>query len=279
MIDAHCHVWRLGCNDCTWPPPALAAIHRDWLLDDWQDDAAPLAVERAIVVQSQPSARDTAWLLALARDDARVAGVVGWVDFAAADAPSRIAALALHPKLRGLRPMLHDLPADDWITSPALAPATRAMITHGLCFDALVRPRHLPHLLRFAERNPQLTIVIDHAAKPDVAGAAREPWRGWMARLAALPQVYCKLSGLVTEAGPGWREADLRPCVEHLLDVFGPQRLLWGSDWPVVNLAADYARWFHVADALTGLTGVQRAALFGGTAARVYGIERGGEAT
>ena len=273
VIDAHVHFWRIGCNDCTWPPPELAAIHRDFLPKDWRREADAAGLDVAIAVQSQPSERDTQWLLQLARDDPRIAGVVGWVDLAAPDAVDRIVALASHPKLRGLRPMLQDLPDDDWIVSDAVTPAIEAMIAHDLRFDALVRPRHLPHLLRFAERHPALRIVIDHAAKPDIARGTLDPWRARIAALAERPNVSCKLSGLVTEAGGHWHPDGLRPYVAHLLATFGPDRLLWGSDWPVVNLAADYSRWLNLADTLAGLAGDERAALFGGNAVRVYGIE------
>lgn len=272
-IDAHVHFWRIGCNDCAWPPPELTAIHRDFLPGDWRREADVAGIDAAIAVQSQPSERDTTWLLELARDDARIAGVVGWVDLAARDAPDRIAALSENPKLRGLRPMLQDMPDDDWIVSDAVMPAADAMVAHHLCFDALVRPRHLPHLLRFAERHPDLQIVIDHAAKPDIAHGELDPWRARIAALAELPNVSCKLSGLVTEAGDARQFDDLRPYVEHLLATFGARRLLWGSDWPVVNLAADYSRWLNLADTLAGLAGAERAALFGGNAVRVYGIE------
>ena len=271
-VDAHVHFWRIGRNDCTWPPPELAAIHRDFLPEDWRREADLVGIDAAIAVQSQPSERDTGWLLGLARDDARIAGVVGWVDLAASGAPQRIAALASHPKLHGLRPMLQDLPDDDWILQASLTPAIEAMVAHDLRFDALVKPRHLLHLLRLAERHPALRIVIDHAAKPDIARGAVDPWRAQIAALAGLPNVSCKLSGLVTEAGDAWRPDHLRPYVEHLLATFGPRRLLWGSDWPVVNLAADYSRWFNLADTLAGLAGTERAALFGGNAVRVYGI-------
>lgn len=273
LVDAHVHFWRIGCNDCTWPPPELAAIHRDFLPDDWRREAQTASIDAAIAVQSQPSDRDTTWLLELARDDACIAGVVGWVDLAAFDAADRIAALADNPKLCGLRPMLQDLSDDDWILQPSVAPAIEAMIAHRLCFDALVRPRHLPHLLQFAERHPALRIVVDHAAKPDIARGVSAPWGAQIAALAELPNVSCKLSGLVTEAGEAWRPGDLQPCVDHLLATFGPRRLLWGSDWPVVYLAADYSRWLNLAESLAGLAGAERAALFGGNAIRVYGIE------
>lgn len=272
VIDAHVHFWRIGCSDCKWPPPELTAIHRDFLPKDWRREADAAGIDAAIAVQSQPSGRDTDWLLELAREDARIAGVVGWVDLAAREVPERVAALASNPKLRGLRPMLQDLPEDDWILQPAVTPAIEAMIAHDLCFDALVLPRHLPHLLRFAERHPDLQIVIDHAAKPDIARGGLDPWRAQIAALAEFPNVSCKLSGLVTEAGEHWHSDDLRPYVEHLLATFGPRRVLWGSDWPVVNLAADYSRWLNLADTLTGLAGDDRAALFGDNAVRVYGI-------
>lgn len=272
-VDAHVHFWRIGRNDCSWPPPELAAIHRDFLPDDWRREADAAGVDAAIAVQSQPSERDTAWLLDLAHGDARIAGVVGWADLAAPDAARRIAALTSHPKLRGLRPMLQDLPDDDWILQPSLTPAIEAMLAHDLCFDALVKPRHLPHLLRFAEQHPALPIVIDHAAKPDITHGVIDPWRTQIAALAGVPNVSCKLSGLVTEAGDAWHPDALRPYVEHLLATFGPRRLLWGSDWPVVKLAADYSRWFDLADNLAGLAGDERAALFGGNAIRFYGIQ------
>jgi len=272
-VDAHVHFWRIGRNDCTWPPPELTAIHRDFLPSDWRREADAVDIDAAIAVQSQPSEHDTGWLLELARDDARIAGVVGWTDLSAHDAPKRIAELASHPKLRGLRPMLQDLPDDDWTLRPAVTPAIESMVAHNLCFDALILSRHLPHLLRFAERHPALRIVIDHAAKPDIARGELDPWRARIAALAELPNVNCKLSGLVTEAGDAWCPDDLRPYVEHLLATFGPRRVLWGSDWPVVNLAADYSRWLNLAGTLAGLAGGERAALFGDNAVRVYGIQ------
>lgn len=270
LIDAHVHFWQPGRHDCTWPPPDLAAIHRDFLPDDWRHAAAATPVAAVVAVQSQPSEADTDWLLELARDDEHIAGVVGWTDLAASDAPARISALALRPKLRGIRPMLQDLPEDDWILREELVPAVEAMVAHGLCFDALVRPRHLPHLLRFAERHPDLPIVIDHAAKPDIEHGTREPWQRDIAALAELSGVFCKLSGLVTEAGDDWHARDLAPSVDHLLASFGPRRLLWGSDWPVLNLASDYRQWFDLAGTLARLGDEDRGSVFGGNAERIY---------
>ena len=173
--------------------------------------------------------------------------MVGWVDFEAPDADAEIAMLARDPKVAGLRPMIQDLADDEWMLRPALAPAFEAMIAADLTFDALVKPRHLPILRRFALRWPGLRIVVDHGAKPDIAGGAFEPWAGEMAAVARETGVLCKLSGLATEAAPGFAPRDLWPYVDALIDAFGPGRLMWGSDWPVVNLASDYGAWLEMA--------------------------------
>lgn len=271
LIDAHLHVWRIGRNDCAWPTPDLAAIHRDFGLEDLKAAGAPVGLSGGVLVQSQPSDRDTAWLLDLAATEPLVLAVVGWSDLAAPDAPVRIADLARRPKLRGLRPMLQTLDDDAWILAPALEPAIAAMVAHDLTFDALVLPRHLPHLLTFARRWPDLPIVIDHGAKPDIAAGRLEPWRAGINALAAQPNVFCKLSGLLTEAGPEPSAQAMAPYVAHLVEVFGPQRLMWGSDWPVLNLAGDYAGWRDLSRRLSGLTQPDDlTALFGETARRFY---------
>jgi L-fuconolactonase len=200
-----------------------------------------------------------------------VLAVVGWTDLTAPDAPSRIATLARRPKLRGLRPMLQALADDTWILHPALAPAIEAMIDQGLSFDALILPRHLPHLLTFAQRWPGLSIVIDHGAKPAIAAGTLDPWRPDIAALAGEANVFCKLSGLLTEAAPGQSPTALAPYVAHLVQTFGPGRLMWGSDWPVLDLAGDYAAWRMLAQDLSGLSDpADLAALFGETARRFY---------
>ena len=271
-IDAHQHFWRLDQNDCEWPTAAEAAIHRDFLPGDLRPLMEASGVDGTVLVQTQPSDRDTDFLLGLADDTPWVKAVVGWVDLKSAHAPARIAQLSAHPKLRGLRPMLQSL-EDDWIADPALEPAVRAMMEHHLSFDALVKPPQLLALEIFARRYPTLPIVIDHGAKPLIATGEEEPWRAQMAALAALPQIFCKLSGLVTEAAPGWTRRDIKPYVDQLLRLFGPHRLMWGSDWPVLNLAGDYEGWLNLAVELTGLQDdVSRDALFGGTARAFYRI-------
>ena len=271
LIDAHQHYWRIGQNGHEWPTPDLAPIYRDFGLDDWAAEAGPLGIQGSVLVQSQPSDADTDWLLDMAEATPAIRAVVGWCDLKAPDAPKRIAKLAARPFLKGLRPMLQGLP-EDWIADPALDPAIEAMIANGLRFDALVFTRHLPNLASFAERWPDLPIVIDHMAKPPIARGEIDDWSREMARLAALPNVMCKLSGLFTEMADGQARDLLRPYVERVCGLFGPERLMWGSDWPVINLAGDMAEWHALAAELTGFDDAGRALLFGGTAAQFYGI-------
>lgn len=271
IVDAHFHCWQLARADYGWLTPALGRVYRDVSIDDWQAEAAVCGVRAGVLVQAAPTVAETDFLLAQAAAHAAVRGVVGWADLLAPDAPQRIAQLAARPKLRGLRPMLHDLPDPAWILQPRLAPALRAMVEHGLVFDALVRPAHLPALRQLCRRHPALRVVIDHAAKPDIAAAAWQPWAGAMAALAAETQALCKLSGLLTEAGPGLPASSTQRWAAHVLACFGPQRVLWGSDWPVLEGVASYAAWWaQTQAALADLAPAERAEVLGGTAVRVY---------
>ncbi len=272
-VDAHQHFWAISRGDYGWLTPALAPLYRDF----GPADLAPLAqaanVVRSVVVQAAPTVAETRYLLELAREHPMIAGVVGWVPLDAAAAPALIAEFAREPKFKSVRPMLQDLPDDDWIASAPLGHAVDALIEHGLAFDALVFARHLPHLLIFAQRHPDLRIVIDHGAKPPIAegDAGWQPWADRIAALAQLPQVHCKISGLATEAAPGWTDETLAPYIDHLLAHFGARRLMWGSDWPVLELNGDYAGWHACATRLTAkLTDDERAAIFGGAASAFY---------
>ena len=251
-IDAHHHVWRVDRGDYGWLTPDLP-ICRDYGLADLR----PLLGEitATVLVQAAPTETETAFLLDTARGSGGlVRGVVGWTDLAAPDAPGRIAAMAADPLLLGLRPMLQDIAETGWILRAEVQPALQAMAAAGLRFDALVQPRHLPLLPDVCARHPALRVVIDHGAKPAIAAGRFQPWADAIARVARETAAACKLSGLVTEAAPGWKAADLRPYVDHLLACFGPDRLMWGSDWPVVNLAGGYTRWRDAALELLGAT-------------------------
>jgi L-fuconolactonase len=276
QIDSHQHFWQPARGDYHWMTPDLTALYRDYGPDDLAPLLARYGIERTILVQAAQTAAETDFMLQIARATPFVAGVVGWAEFTDPHAPATIERLAGDPLLVGLRPMVQDIPDDDWLARSDLAPAFRALVRHGLVYDALVFPRHLSRLLVVADRHPDLVIVVDHGAKPGIRERRLDPWRADMAAVAARPNTWCKLSGLVTEAAPDWTVEDLRPYVDHLLDAFGPQRLLWGSDWPVVNLAGGYERWREAALALLApLPETDRSAVLGGNAARVYLGRRG----
>lgn len=274
-IDAHQHFWRLARGDYDWLTPDLKPLYRDYE----PGDLAPLLAERSIactvLVQAAPTGAETDFLLEIADDDANVGAVVGWVDLADSRAPARLKQLARHERFRGVRPMIQDIDDDGWMLRDELTPAFHALIELGLRFDALVLPRHLGNLVRLLDRHPALSVVIDHGAKPDIAGGGLAPWREAMGPLAERPGVYCKLSGLVTEAASEWHLDDLRPYAETLFELFGADRLMWGSDWPVVNLAGGYAAWWTATEALlAGCSDAERDAVLGCTAAAFYGMER-----
>ena len=249
-------------------------IHRDYGLDDLR----PLLgdVTASVLVQAAPTEAETRFMLDTARASAGlVRAVVGWVDLASSSAPERVMAAAGEaPLLRGLRPMLQDIQDTDWVLRDEVRPGLDAMERAGLRLDLLVQPRYLPLIPRLADRHPGLPLVVDHAAKPRIADRAWEPWASDIARVARETPAFCKLSGLVTEAAPDWTVDDLRRYADHLLEQFGPARLLWGSDWPVVCLAGGYVHWREATEALlAGLADAERDAVLGGTAARFYGFE------
>lgn len=286
-IDAHQHFWHTARGDYRWlrpDVPALAPLCRDFAPADLQPLLSAHGVVQTVLVQAADSEAETNYLLALAEANPVIGGVVGWVDLSRVESVATLERwAAAHPKLKGVRPMLQDLPDADWIARAPHPEVLRTLVRLGLRFDALVQPWHLAPLLRFLDDWPELPVVIDHAAKPQLAqgwsGDWAAVWQRGLAAVAERPGVHCKFSGLLTEAagqaragGAAGTEA-LRPVRDTLLAQFGPDRLLWGSDWPVLNLAADYARWIDVSDILIALlsAGEQDAIRFA-NAARFYGL-------
>jgi len=276
-VDAHHHVWRLSRGDYGWlkPTPELLPIHRDFMLRELRPMLRSANVGATVLVQAAPTVAETRFLLEVANaSGGLVRGVVGWVDLEDGDAVATLGSLAGEPLLKGVRPMLQDLPDPAWITRTDVQPALAALPALGLRFDALVKPRELKPLLATLERHPDLAVVIDHCAKPDIARGAWQPWAEDLAAIARETRAHCKLSGLVTEAGRGWSVETLRRYVAHVLACFGSERVIWGSDWPVVTLAASYAEWVEAGDELlAGLTQGERDAIYGGNARRFYGLD------
>lgn len=267
LIDAHQHFWLLKDRGGGWPPPDLEAIYRDVLPSDLVPEIKKAGVTGTVLVQSLPSVDDTHFMLGLAEENDFILGVVGWVDMKAADASDVIADLAKAPKLKGLRPMLQDISDENWIDDPKLEPAVEAMIANHLVFDALVLEPHLSALHAFARHHPSLPVVIDHGAKPRIASGHFSDWRHAMLRLAELDNVACKLSGLLTEAGDQDPRA-LRPYIETILELFGSERVIWGSDWPVLLLAGCYGSWLTQCREI--VPSADHDAIFGGNARRFY---------
>jgi len=274
-VDAHHHLWRTARGDYGWLTPSLAPIYRDFTLADLRPLLAAHGIGATVLVQAAPTVAETEFLLAEANaSDGLVRGVVGWVDCAASDAIAQVTRLARDPLLRSVRPRRHDLPDPDWILRPDVQPLLAALPRLGLRLDALVKPPQLPALLRTLEQHPDLDVVIDHGAKPAIATRGWKPWADWIAALAGHPRVHCKLSGLATEAESGWTTDSLARYVGHLLECFGPRRLLWGSDWPVVDLNGGYRRWFAASEELLGeLPENEREGILGGNAFRFYGLD------
>jgi L-fuconolactonase len=275
-IDGHHHLWSLARGDYGWLTPELTPLYRDFTLPDLMPHLAAAGIEGTILVQAAPTEAEMLYLLEIANTAEVVRGVVGWTDFDAADAVARIDALGAQRLLVGLRPMVQDIADVDWLLRPALAPPLAAMARGGLVFDALVKPRHLQNLLQIVDRHSDLTFVLDHCGKPALASGETASWQRDLARLAERPNIVCKLSGLVTEAKPDWKADDLRRTVDHVLACFSPQRIMWGSDWPVVDLAGGYAPWLAATETLLAdLSRHEKADILGGTAARIYLSSRG----
>lgn len=272
-IDSHQHFWTPSRGDHDWMPQDNPILNRIYL----PADLAPLlqgqGIEGTVLVQAAATVNETEYMLGLADASGFVKGVVGWVDFENPADRAQLARLKGHPKFKGVRPMIQDIPDDAWMHRDDVQWAYRAICDLDLTFDALGFPRHLDHFLTLLKRYPSMRVVIDHCMKPQIRSHSPESFRHWadgMSRLADTG-AFCKYSALITEANEGWTEADLAPYVNHVLSAFGPDRVMWGSDWPVCRLRAEYDRWHQAAQTLTAhLSEADRAQVFGGTAQRFY---------
>jgi L-fuconolactonase len=281
-VDAHHHLWDLKIRAQEWlRAPELKPIWRDFPLEELEPEARASGVDRTILVQVAASADETREFLAFAACHALIGGVVGWLDLTAENPAARLDALRNGPggqTLVGIRHLVQDEPDPAWLGRPEVRRALHAIAAAGLPYDLLVRPSQAAAALDVVRAVPELTFVLDHLGKPPIAGpasASPDPqWLAWFRELAAEPNVVCKLSGMVTEADWNtWTIADLKPYADAALEAFGPDRLMFGSDWPVCLLAGTYTEVFEASRTLTDdLTETDRAAVFGGTATRVYGL-------
>jgi L-fuconolactonase len=273
-IDGHQHFWTTQRDDYGWLTPKLERLYRDFGPEDLQPLLDQAGVDHTVLVQAAATTDETRYLLGIAEYHSMVAGVVGWVDM---DSPTKaIEALdefVQHSKFVGIRPMIQDIKDPAWIDRPELGSVLDALVEKNVCFDALVRSVHLPFLLSCLTLHPELRVVIDHGAKPNIAGGEWQPWADDIAAIAKQTSAYCKVSGMITEADSSQTYDDVMPYLDHLLEVFGPERLIWGSDWPVLNLAGDYAGWYAAAsERLKQLAVQDRENILGRNAIRFYSL-------
>jgi L-fuconolactonase len=271
VCDAHQHFWRFNPRRDAWITGEMQAIRRDFLPGDLKALLDANSIDGCIAVQADQSDDETRFLLDLAAEHSFIKGIVGWVDLRAPDLNARLDALAGNRKLVGVRHVAQ-AEADDFLANDAVIRGIGSLARVGLTYDILIYARQLPAAIDLVSRLPGQTFVLDHLAKPLIKDGVLEPWRTSLRELARRPNVFCKVSGLVTEADwKGWRPADLRPYLDEALDAFGPARLMFGSDWPVCLLAAPYDRVLGVVtDYAAALSATERDELLGGTAARVY---------
>ena len=272
IVDSHQHFWQVGHFDYPWMSPDVEVLYRDYLPPTLEPILKDCGVAQTVLVQASNSLAETYWLLNLAERYPFIAGVVGWVDLTDPGMEQELEVLTVNPKFKGVRHLVESEPADDWLVQPSVLDGLRVLERHHVSYDLLVHTRHLKHVETVAETCPKLRLVIDHMAKPPVASGEVTEWAKELEQVATYANISCKLSGLVTEANlMSWRTDDLRPFIERALEFFGPQRMMFGSDYPVCLRAASYSRVLESFQSLLeGLDDGARNRIFGGNATEFY---------
>ncbi|MEQ8658056.1 MAG: amidohydrolase family protein [Hyphomicrobiales bacterium] len=277
MIDAHQHFWNPARGDYDWMPMDNAILARAYGPAELTPHLKHHGIHATVLVQAAATINETEYMLGLADATPYVAGVVGWIDFEKPDDLAQLRRLAEHPKFVGVRPMIQDIPDDDWMLRADIQWAFAAVCELDITFDALGFPRHLANFHTLFTRYPSMRVVIDHCMKPQIRDHTEDNFSFWadgMAKIASDTTAFCKYSALVTEAKEGWTADDLRPYVDHVFNAFGPERMIWGSDWPVSRLARGYDDWREAALNLTEhLSEAEKAAVYGGNAKSFYRLE------
>ncbi len=274
-IDSHHHFWNYSAEEYGWIDDSMQALRRDFLPADLKRAIEAVGVEGVVSVQARQSTVETQWLLEFADQHPFILGVVGWVDLCSANVSEQLEQFAPNPKLKAVRHVVQDEPDDEFILRDDLNAGVSLLRDHGLVYDILIFERQLAPSIQFVDRHPDQPFVLDHVAKPQIDKSLMDPWQNNIREMAKRSNVTCKVSGMVTEADhASWTPDELRPYWETVLDAFGPERLMFGSDWPVCLLACEYARWFEtVSEFASQLSESEQASLFGGTAAKAYGLD------
>jgi L-fuconolactonase len=275
MIDSHHHLWKYSAAEYDWISPQMQALRRDFLPEDLERVMHHFGIEGTVAVQARQTLEETSWLLQLADGHPLIRGIVGWVPLTdGAGVKKHLEKFAANPKLRGVRHVVQDEPDARFLLRRDFNEGVRELRAFELRYDILIFERHLPAAIEFVDRHPNQIFILDHIAKPRIKEKVLSPWDRNMRELAKRRNVYCKLSGMVTEADPArWTAESLQPYIDVALGAFGPARLMYGSDWPVMLLASEYARWFGtVQNAIAKLSKSEQARIMGGTAAEAYGL-------
>jgi L-fuconolactonase len=275
IIDAHHHLWKYSAAEYGWITPEMTVIRRDFLPADLEPLMHHFGIEGTVAVQARQTLEETAWLLELAEKHPLIRGVVGWVPLTEGAGVKRsLERFAAHKRLRSVRHVVQDEADPRYILRKDFNEGVSALREFGLRYDILIFERHLPAAIEFVDRHPNQTFILDHIAKPRIKDKIISPWDRNMRELAKRQNVYCKLSGMITEADPRrWTAEGLQPYIDVVFGVFGPRRVMYGSDWPVMLLAGDYERWYRtVRLAVAKLSQAEQDRIMGGTAAEAYGI-------
>ncbi|HET9801662.1 MAG TPA: amidohydrolase family protein [Candidatus Acidoferrum sp.] len=274
VIDAHQHFWNYDPHRHAWINDAMSVLKRNFLPADLDTILDSNNVDGTIAVQADTSTNETEFLMNVARSSEKVLGVVGWIDLTASDIEAQLQAYVGRPKLCGFRHIVQDEPDDRYLLRDDVVRGIRAVGTRGFTYDILIYPRQLLAAIELVARCPNQTFILDHCAKPFIKSRQFEPWAAQIRELAKSPRVFCKLSGLVTETDwRSWRPADFRPYLDLVVEAFGPSRLMFGSDWPVCLLAGEYHQVKElIAEYSQQFSDQERRMIFGGTAAKSYGI-------
>lgn len=272
LIDAHHHLWKYNQRDYAWMHDGIASLRRDYLGEDLESVAIPSGVTGTIVVQARQTSEESEWLLDLASQHSIISGVVGWVPLSTADVRSSLERLSPHPKWKGVRHVVQDEPDDSFILGEDFNRGVALLKDFHLVYDILIFERHLPQAIEFVDRHPQQVFVLDHIAKPRIAENRISPWAERIRELARRENVYCKVSGMVTEADwQSWSVSSLRPYFDVVLAAFSPRRLMFGSDWPVATVVADYSAWVQAFQSLIAeLSPTEQERIQSGSAVEAY---------
>jgi L-fuconolactonase len=273
-IDAHHHFWQYTAAEYGWLDDSMSVLRRDFRPADLRGEIAAAGFDGVVSVQARQSLAETRWLLALAAENDFIEGVVGWVPLIDAQIKNHLDEFCQEPKFRAVRHVLQSEPDDDYMLRGEFSRGIAALTARSLAYDILVFERQLPQTMALVDKHPGQVFVLDHLAKPRIRDGLLEPWRSHITELARRDNVYCKVSGLVTEADPAnWSETQLRPYFDVVLATFGPGRLMFGSDWPVCLVACGYTRWLNIVQQFAfELSTDEQAQLFGATARSVYGL-------